>query len=105
MSEPDAFRRQGHQTKLTISTRFRVGQGQLLTDLGVGDGKHPFLTLPGVCAGPEQLDHVGVVQVPHEAVLCDQVGEVRGGGGAGPKHLDSNLWTLLSLSSSSSWSL
>ena len=94
----------GTKLNLTISTRFRVGQG-LLTALGVGDGKHPFLTLPGVCAGPEQLDHVGVVQVPHEAVLCDQVGEVRGGGGAGPKHLDSNLWTLLSLSSSSSWSL
>ena len=34
---------------------------------------------------------MGVVQVPHEAVLGHQVREVRGRGGAGPEHLDSHL--------------
>ena len=62
--------------------------------------KHPT-SVPGVSAGPEQLDHVGVVQVPHQAVLGHQVRQVRGGGGAGPEHLNGNLNIIWS----SSWSL
>ena len=48
-------------------------------------------SVPGVSARPEQLDHVRVVQVPHQTVLRHQVREVRGGRGAGPEHLDSHL--------------